>query len=504
VLVYFSACALAGATTEIDPYDGAHHTVLAWNLASTGQYARETYGHLEVWPVEITVGPTLIVPMALGFRIAGLGPFVPNVVCAVLSLGLVAWLWARIVRVSMEPEAALSSFVALCLLLTLTVKGFSYFYLPYGEVVAGLLCCLAVVIVFGRDRPGRAQVCVSGVLTALAINCKFLALLPGLALGTSLWALPGVRPSRREALLLWLGGAAMVFALVEADKLRELGSLGNYLVNWRDFVRQLFRHSGSGLGAAESPLRTRVASHAGLLVVYLHWFLVPFAIALAAWPVLVVRSLRVGADTATRTAAVLGAEIVPMLVWFVALCGRPWLRYVLITMISLPVYAHFALTSLVRAARGPALRGALVVGWLGLLAAAFVVSPRRTVNVPYPSLERAPRTVALFAASDWIRETRRANPAARFWGSAWWRHWDLQTLVDLRPMADVSDPESDRLRTAGNDYLITSDFFDWEKRPRTQAILRDNAQNVVFRNRYFAIYRLAPPAQGSAEEQRAP
>jgi len=76
VLVYFAACALAGAMTEIDPYDGAHHTVLAWNLASTGQYARETYGHLEVWPVEITVGPTLIVPMALGFRIAGWGPFI--------------------------------------------------------------------------------------------------------------------------------------------------------------------------------------------------------------------------------------------------------------------------------------------------------------------------------------------------------------------------------------------------------------------------------------------
>src|SRR5262249_13932203 len=151
--------------------------------------------------------------------------------------------------------------------------------------------------------------------------------------------------------------------------------------------------------------------------------------------------------------------------------------YALIPMISLPVYAHFALLALLRAAHRRTTRVALVACWLGLLAVALVASPRRTVNLPYPSLARQPRTVALFAASDWVRQTRQANPSARFWGSGWWRHWDLQTLVDLRPMADVSNPESDRLRSAGNDYLVTSDFFDWEKRPRTQATLRDNARN---------------------------
>ncbi len=45
----------------------------------------------------------------------------------------------------------------------------------------------------------------------------------------------------------------------------------------------------------------------------------------------------------------------------------------------------------------------------------------------------------------------------------------------------------------GADYLITSDFFDLEKNPRTVAVVRENAEHRVFRNGYFTIYELKPP-----------
>src|SRR5712664_2060465 len=60
LLAWLALCAFARATTMIDPYDGAHHTVLARNLAFGGRYGLWDYGRWVVWPLDVSVGPTLI------------------------------------------------------------------------------------------------------------------------------------------------------------------------------------------------------------------------------------------------------------------------------------------------------------------------------------------------------------------------------------------------------------------------------------------------------------
>jgi len=56
LLAWLALCAFARATTMIDPYDGAHHTVLARNLAFGGRYGLWDYGRWVVWPLDVSVG----------------------------------------------------------------------------------------------------------------------------------------------------------------------------------------------------------------------------------------------------------------------------------------------------------------------------------------------------------------------------------------------------------------------------------------------------------------
>ena len=480
LLAWLALCAFARATTMIDPYDGAHHTVLARNLAFGGRYGLWDYGRWVVWPLDVSVGPTLIVPLALGFRLAGWGPFVPNVVCATLSVGLASVLWLLVARRAATPTAMLSSVAALALLLTTTVKGFEYFFLPYGEVMAGFLCALATVVALGAPGVSPVRAWSAGALAGLALGDKFLALLPGVCLAVALARVTG----SRRVLALFIAGVVSVFVPYEVLKLVQLGSVLDYGTHWVGFARYLFQHAGSGL-LPRGSLLLRLSSHAQLLVGHLRWLILPFGLVLAAWPALACRSLRPAATPETRVAAALGLEVVVLLFWWLAISGLPWPRYAVIPLLLLPVYAHFALVAL----EGAGARGVLVVpGWLLLVAIAAAVSPRGTVVPPTPSRALTPRTAAVFEVADEIRR----RPSARFWGSGWWRHWDVQTLVDVR-LADLLGPDAPGGPEGGPDYLITSDFFDLEKNPRTVAVVRENAEHRVFRNGYFTIYELKPP-----------
>jgi hypothetical protein len=488
-LVYFALCTLTLATTAIDPYDGAYHTVLARNLAFEGRYGVWDYGRFVVWPVEVTVGPTIIVPLAMGFRLAGWGPFVPNVVCASMSIVLVGVLWLVIATAATTIAAVLSALLAFVLLMTIAVKPFWYFYLPYGEATAGLLCALAAVVTLGTPMRGaRSGPWLGGVLLGLAVGAKLLVLLPGLCLAAALVILPPVAQSRARTLALFLAGAALSLAVSEGLKLWALGSWSALVQHWIELARFVGRSAGSGVVPVGS-VADRFPLHARLLLGQLGMFAVPFGVALLAWPVVALRALRRSTARAARTATALGAGVVTLLAWWLTLSGQPWPRHAVIALILLPLYVHCTFCALTDGARR-SVATVLLPTWCALLVAAWVLSPPATVVFPRPSMSVNDRTRALFDAADEIRRIAVAQPAARFWGSGWWRHWDVQTLVDVR-FANVRAPEAlVELRGSDRDYLVTSDFFDLERHPRVAKLLRDNAENCVFRNKYFAIYTL--------------
>ncbi len=84
-----------------------------------------------------------------------------------------------------------------------------------------------------------------------------------------------------------------------------------------------------------------------------------------------------------------------------------------------------------------------------------------------------------------------ADPQARFWSAGWWQHWDLQSVAALE-LSDVLDASSLAGMRDGHDYLVTSDYFNWEQNPGLIALLEAHERRVAYRNAFFTIYRIHP------------
>jgi hypothetical protein len=489
LLGYFAVCTLTLATTAVDPYDASYHTVLARNLAFTGQYGVWDYGSFVVSPSEVTVGPTVILPVALGFRLFGSGPFVPNVAAAAVSIALVAALWWLVTTAVTSLAELVSALVAFVLMIAVAVQPFFYFHRPYGEPTAALLCAVATILALAP--PGRRRLWLGGFVAGLAVDAKLLALVPVLCLAAGVVLLPAVGMGRWRALATFAAGFLTAFLVCAALSLWLIGSFGAFVEHWRELWRLVATSPASGI-SRRSSLAERLPLHARLLGGYVAALGVPLAIALFAWPMVVWRAFRAPSAAAARVATVLGADAVLIMAWWLVLEDQQFTRHAVIGVVLWVLYTHFALTALIA---GPARRVAvaLVSVWVVLVAGAWTVSPAGAVRLPRPATMLDPRTAALFQVADEIRRISVTNPAARFWTSGWWRHWDVQTLVDVR-FANIAAYGA--LHGDGNEYVVTSDVFDLERNPRVARLLRDNADNVVFRNRYFSIYGVRHPLVG--------
>jgi len=480
----FAACALALARSHIDPHDGSCIAVLARNLATTGQYGYAKYDRFELWPVEATTGPTLVVPLALGYLVGGTGPFVANVVCALLASALFAVVWLLLAPRLTTPSRVLSAALALGLVMTVTIKPAVAFVVPRGEVVAALLAL---------DRtnvPGPARLLASGLVLGLGVGSKLLLLLPGAVLlaAVALWALRarGVRAALAASAAA-VAGLVLVLLAIEAWKLSSLGSWAAYGERSAEFA-DFFRVAGSGLrdGPAALEHRRTVGYRLGVLYGDLGWTPLAFAAALAAAPLLLLPAVRrraLGAEA--RVALVLAAEAVAVVAWWLWRAEIPWLRYLFFASVTAPLAVHFLLLASGR-------RTALLLGaWAALLALAVALSPAETVSRPSPFVQTAPRTRAVLEAAGALRTLRDADAEARLWSAGWWRHWDLQ---DAAPLAlhDLLDPNAVAQMREGHDFLVTSDYFNWEQDPRLLAVVEAHRRQVAYRNDVFIVYRLHP------------
>lgn len=491
-LMYFAICCLTNATTHIDQYDGSFNSMVAKNIAFNGRFQVLDYDEYIVWPVKVTTGPTLLLPVALGFKLLGDNPFVPNITCAIISVLLLTMICLVLARSLQTLSSQLSFALALFLLCTTVIKPFSRFWLPMGDVPAGLLLLLATFLLFSRREAPTLllwHLPLAGAIAGLAVSCKVIAIVPTAFLGAALFVSPPVSSTRFRTVGLWLIGLLVVIGVFECYRFFELGSFHAYVDNWHQFIEFLARQ-GSDLGASRETLTSRLSSRTQMVFSHLGWLAPVLAFTLVIWPVFVRRVLTGCAQSADRLAFCLGMLILPLLAWWFVMSARNVIRHIVPALILLPLYVHFALMAISASSSSMLIKRGVLAAWAVGVAIALSASPSGTCVIPRPSTDLTPRTVALFQAAAKIRAFQSTNPTARFWSSGWWRHWDLQRLVDFR-LSNLLDPHPrGHSFTRSLSYLITSDYFDWEQRPRITAILEANKENCVFRNSFFAFYEL--------------
>lgn len=483
------------ARRYIDPHDGSCIAVLARNLAESGRYGYARYGTFELWPVEATTGPTLVVPIAIALRLAGDGPFVANVACAVVVLVLLGLVWWQMVPRLRSLAGIASALLALAIIIGITIKPGVALVVPRGEVVAGLLLVLATLVALGRDgAPSCARAAASGLLLGLGVASKVLLLLPGAPLFVALVLLGWNGRGTRHAVAIaaaWTVGLLGVQVVVEVWKLVSFGSWQPYAERWREFF-VFFRAAGSGFRVDSTPLAQRRTLAYRLDVLHDNLGIVPlaFAFALVAVSLVALRARRsggIGVDA--RLALTFGAQTLAVAAWWLFRADIPWLRYLFFGCITAPLCVHFAVLAAGRE-RSQGTTVALLV-WSVALAVALLASPAGTLAWPAPPEKHAARADAVLDAARATREIAAADPQARFWSAGWWQHWDLQSVAALE-LSDVLDASSLAGMRDGHDYLVTSDYFNWEQNPGLIALLEAHERRVAYRNAFFTIYRIHP------------
>ena len=502
-LEYAAISCFQKATTIIDPYDGSYNAMVARTLAFQGRYGVWDNGRLVLCPVEVTTGPAMLLPIAVAYPWMGDSPFLPNVVSTVLCFSVLLLAWAIALRCAGGQSAwcAFSLLIAVFTLLILTTKtgNFDLWWTDLGDVLAGLFLVAATAslgYVFQR-RQAVFWGSLSGVLSAAAFNTKFLVVLPLAALGAFLVVSAFCRWIPRAALASWLIALGATELCFELFTLVQMGSVQAYLDHWKEFWK-FFGQGGSGLKAPKPSLAQLVADHAATYRNELHW---------GGWVLLLLMLLAIFSAycLAQRKGSCngwLGAactvQIAPVLLWWFGYSNLSWFRHVVPVLVLLPFCCHFLISDVAmraKSARGWATVFAL---WPGALILSFAISPWGTWVLPHTIKIPVERTKALLAFGSQIELLRKEHPDARFWGAGWLRHWDVQVVTHLSCLNLLDPPPDDRPGMGAHDYVIDSDFFNWDHHPITTAYLAQNKQNLILSNNVFHLYQLKAAGGGEA------
>jgi 4-amino-4-deoxy-L-arabinose transferase-like glycosyltransferase len=321
----------------------------ARTLAIHGQYATFSNGQLHPFDPYLSTGPTVIVPIALAFRLFG----VDYLVARLVMVALMPLLFALVYLTTRELHGRVAAVVAAGFLLCVPDL-WLYALTVLGEVPATLFL-LAAVLAMVRGERARSRLphyALAGALLGLAVLTKLVLALALGAFGVVvLWA--RVREGRWcRALLAASATALLVLLSWELVQVVALGPAA-YLRMRGEFWHIFTLESGidhwraAGIHGWARSVAELVVANVAALRGEASLRVVP-AIALVA--VVLLEALR-GARLATahwRLHALLAAFLVPYLLWFFLARHSPWFR------LLVPAYlvcALYVAAFLVRAGR---------------------------------------------------------------------------------------------------------------------------------------------------------
>ena len=499
LFAYATVCLVGLATSRILDYDAPYNTAVSRNLAFDGRYGLWQNGSFRVFPVECTTGPTMLVPIAAAYRFFGDSPFVPNVASLALILGLTAatWLVALPRRAVDSPWQVFALLVAMVVLVAIVMRYMDYklLYVPMGDAPTGLLLVLATAGL-GRAYQQRRVgwwTALSGVALAVAINTKFIAIMPGAVLGALLVLSVLLRWLPRAALFYWLTALATVLLGFELFRLVVLGSPAAYLGNWKEFIT-FFRRAGSGLTAAKPPLTQLAMSNIGRYAGAFGWcgaaLLLPLPLA---WPSLS-RLLRRQGSGEDWTGAACALQAVLVLVWWVLMGSQGWLRHIIPGLVLLAFGSYFLIAAALQRVRSRVGRVAIAGAWPAAMIVACVFSPAAVMPLRWNPL---PDTFmgALREVAARLDAIRGRDPQAKFWRIGWWEHWEAQLLMrrGFQCLDVAAPPPGTYFGQSDHDYLVLNNpVMKAAEESRNREVWTVMHVPPTFRNATHAIYQFRP------------
>ena len=486
--------------TNAISFDGALNAQVAANLLKSGRYGIG-YPEIQDFDHRIQTGPTVVLPVALSFKLFGVGSAAaqfPNLLYFVAFLMLVVYYAFR----HAGPAGALLAF-----LLVLQTPGLAGIALGiYGEIPA-LVFFLTALLLLDRfeNSANLGSAAASGFFLGLSVLTKIVMLIP--VSSVLLVILVGVVIRRNIRLRDWamvLGGLTLPLAAFEAVKLAVL-TPPIWVEWWAVMVRRV-AGQGLPLGMADTAgALPKLGTHLGVLS---HEMEVPV------WPVLLLvvaptllLLLLWRRDRSAKVAAVAPVSVLALwlaassyLAWWLLLTptSRAWLRRVidglLLQEILASILLAWAARWIFRAFRDRRFGSARDRAQLVATAASaglLLLAVSALVGSNLPQIELSMKPTPTRRSIDAMVATMRSLPEeAIFYGKGWYRA-PVFALLSERVLRDFNKfPVSSYEEPLDDTFFVVDNHMLAYRSREVEAVLKRTVNAPIFQSNTCNLYRL--------------
>jgi hypothetical protein len=469
--------------------DDANSALAARNLAIGKGYTHSysplatRAGELVPFDPNITMGPTLVLPVAAAVAVFGPRYWVPGAVTAGITFAL---LLAAVVAWRPLFDDAAHALAAGALWLAIvqiaSIGRLEQWYAMLGEVPASLLVIVSTAVL-ARDPGSPRQAAAAGLLFGLAVECKLVA---ALAIAAPLAALARAPcASVRERLRPAAAFALSALALPAAWSLVRLAALGpegfaELLRAQRHFVAT---HPGAGAAGLDAGAATWLATARANLAALDRILAVPLGgAATVALGIALLAATAARAPRANRLAFPLALAAAGHAAWWLLVAPEGRARYLL------PAFLYGALPLAVVALRLPRRPAA----WAACALALFVFAGRLALlpswPAPRPWFAPSPRAAAMLDTAAFLERLPQPRTlVADWWGTAVDLEYLLPGAASFTPVWHFDPARAPNAHVVRNENLLAP-RFEPEASARLDAAIARCGARRVFQDRHYSVW----------------
>ncbi len=497
VAAYLGVCEIQA---NVVSFDGALNAQVAANLVKSGRYGIG-YPDIQDFDHRVQTGPTVVLPVAVSFRIFGVGNAaaqLPNLIYFVEFLIFVVVLAFRYGG----PVGAL-----LAVVLVLQTPQLVPFALGvFGEIPALVFLLAALLLLDRLEEPAPLRTAVAtGFLLGLSVLTKVVMLIPVFAVLLAIVVAVAARRSIRLRVVAGVcAGLTVPLAVFEAAKLAVLSPP----IWWQWWTVMIHRIAGQGLPLGMDDTVgsvPKLQTHIGILIQEMD---------VSAWPVL----LLIGAPTLLL--ALLGRQnrvadrpaVIPLsvlalwlaastfLAWWLLLTptSRAWLRRILDGLLLQEILASILLVWAARAVicafRSHRLKlycGTVRFATAGALACLLFLAVGTLAASGLPRLGMSMEPTPTRQSIDAMVAAMRSLPDdAVFYGKGWYRA-PVFALLAEREMSDFNlFPVESYEKPLSQTYFVADNHMLYYRSGEVPAVLARTVNEPVYQSNVCALYRL--------------
>ena len=488
-LLILGLLGMSAVIKHVPQYDDAYNASVAKNIADGFGYASSFDSRIPFNP-EITTGPSLILPGALGIRLLGIKYWVPAFVAFCISFLLlmvtcvlaIKLLLAQRILLKDDTMRRMNIGMVTTLIVLCFISEFSRIEF-LGEVPAALFVCAGALGIFASNG-NKYYLGLGGTLLGMAVTTK-LVVAPSVAVIVFVYAI--FELTRSGSVLDRILNVLLVFFMVllpsllfELYKLLSLGT-SHYILLKRDEYN-LFYWRGSGVNEMRSAtdifdltlrnfhknIATLETDQAAGVLVYV-FFLVLFGIVVGfVWKLFSTRDFNVLDYLAC--ALLLAASI--HLIWWLFFSGFGWYRHVSSAIMVYSLAFSVSTFALLK-------RRSFAIFLIPIL----VLLPQYCQSIKRISVSPSAELASLQETSEYLSRLR-ANHYTLL-GCGWWANRRLEYLMP-QPLNFKQCWNKDS--TAENAILVIDrPYWNWEKNEATRRV-EENCGRLLFEALPFQVF----------------